>query len=560
MTPMLSLRILLIASCLSALAATQSFTHAAVELDANGWTVITPSHDWRVVYVSSSEGDNANDGLTPSTPKKSIAAADNLIRDGYPDHLLLKRGDTFTPNASTVLGRWKNGRSADEPIVFSYYGSEGARPIVKYADKFIDHNGQIRLFQSFIGIELYKSNSDPDSPDFSNSPSSEGMRFVGGGVNIRIEDCLLRFCMINFLSYGGAYYSPEIRRNLILDTWAHGSYFNHDGRIQGIFVSGVKDGYLIEENFFDHNGWNETVPGAGANKYNHNVYIQYDNVEGGIIRGNIIARGSAHGIQARSGGHVDRNLFILNAVSLNVGGHKVATQAAVLSYDNRAKENVILTGRLMDPDNSQEPRSAAVWGIDANILLPGTDVHDNIIANRQDDGANTAFLGNGNLSDNITYNWDNGTDTYDPSWPHPGHHAGHYYASIGGGSNRTLDYLEWLRERPLRSLPWEMTAYSAINYIREGFNKAPVDGYFEYAEAVEPVDPEKPEITFDFNHQDSPPTLSILWQSQANVQYDLQKAEDLSAWDTVSTKQGNGDELSFDLLSLATFYRLKAYP
>ncbi|MBK1878498.1 hypothetical protein [Pelagicoccus mobilis] len=559
---MLSLRIPLIASCLTALAATQTFTHAAVELDANGWTVITPSHDSRIVYVSSSEGDNANDGLSPSTPKKTIASGDSLIRDGYPDHLLLKRGDTFTPTAATALGRWKNGRGPDEPIVCSYYGDEGPRPIIKIKDRFINHDGHPRHFQAFIGLDIYKSNSDPDSPDFDNSSCVETLRFIGSGAYIRLEDCRVRFGMVTIQSYAGVYAYPEVRRNIITDAWANGSYYSHsaEGRIQGIYISGVDSGYLLEENFIDHCGWSATVMGAGANKYNHNVYIQYDNVEGGIIRGNIISRGAAHGIQARSGGHIDRNLFILNAVSLNVGGHKVATKPAVLSYDNRAKENVVLTGRLMDPNNSQEPRSAAVWGIDANVLLPGTDVHDNIIANRQDDGVNTAFLGNGNLSNNVTYNWDKDTDTFDPSWPHPGHHAGHYFASIGGGSNRTLDYLEWLRERPLRSLPWEMTAYSAINYIREGFNKAPVDGYFEYGEAVEPVDPEKPEITFDFNHQDSPPTLSILWQSQANVQYDLQKAEDLSAWDTVSTKQGNGDEMSFEQLNLATFYRLKAYP
>ena len=65
------------------------------DINSGGWTVLAPSPDSITVYVSSSEGDDSNDGLTPATAKRSIDAASVLIRDGYPDWLLLKRGDTF---------------------------------------------------------------------------------------------------------------------------------------------------------------------------------------------------------------------------------------------------------------------------------------------------------------------------------------------------------------------------------------------------------------------------------------------------------------------------------
>lgn len=42
------------------------------DVDANGWTVLTPSADSRLVYVSSSTGNNSNDGLSPATPKQTI--------------------------------------------------------------------------------------------------------------------------------------------------------------------------------------------------------------------------------------------------------------------------------------------------------------------------------------------------------------------------------------------------------------------------------------------------------------------------------------------------------
>jgi hypothetical protein len=271
-----------------------------------------------------------------------------------------------------------------------------------------------------------------------------------------------------------------------VDSWGHDSYLYQTGP-QGLFMKKVQDSYLIEENFFDHCGWNEDVPNAGANMFNHNIYIQYDNVAGGIIRGNIIARGAAHGIQARSGGLVDRNLFILNAVSLNIGGNGYPTESDVYTFPNRAWQNVAISGRRMDPNNSNLPRTAAVWGIMNSIHIPGALFEDNIVANRIHSGSNQAYVMDGSpvMVDNIAYAWRAEQDMFDPAWPHPDDDMGDYYASIGG-TNSTIDYLNWLRNRPLRTLDWEMTAYAGINYIREGFNKAPVSGYYDYEGAPSP--------------------------------------------------------------------------
>lgn len=453
---------------------------AGVTLDPYGWTVVTPSADTRIVYVSSSQGNDGNDGLSPVTPKATIAAGDALIRDGFPDHLLLRRGDVFQANSSTLY-RWKNGRSASEPVLLSSYGDGGPRPVIKVSDGFIDHNGQSRDYQAFIGLDIYKSNSDPASPDFTNVSASEGMRLVGGGANLLIEDCRFRFLGIVVQSYdAGRYTDVRLRRNIILDTWVHGSFANGGARIQGLFMSEV-DGYLIEENFFDHNGWSETVPGAGANMFNHNAYIQYDNRAGGIMRGNIFARGAAHGLQARSGGVVERNLFVLNAVSVNVGGVAEPTYPEVHDFPNALLDNVVINGRTMHPSDLEYPRTAAVWAISVPGYITDVLVDDNIVANRIGNGSNAAFEGyeNMNFGDNISYQWDPTFDTSDPAWLHPDADLGDYYASVGG-SDSTQDYLNWLRNRPPQEFEWTMTAYAAINYIREGFNRPAVTGYYGY--------------------------------------------------------------------------------
>lgn len=459
----------LLASALSA--------SAGVTRDTNGWTQITPSADSRLVYVSNA-GSDANNGLSPSTPKATIAAANSLIRDGYPDHLLLRRGDTFT--LSSGLGAWKSGRNANEPIVFSYYGTSGARPVVKITNQFIDHGGTVRNFQVFKGVEIYKSNSDPASSDFTGASSTTAMRFVGGGANLRIEDCRIRFLEIVIQSYGsGTYTDVEVRRNIVLDAWVQNS-FNADAKMMGMYVSGV-NGYLIEENFFDHNGWSEVVANAGANQYNHNIYVQYDNAQGGIMRGNILTRGAAHGLQARSGGEIDRNLFALNAIGFNIGGVGEPTDPDVETWPNFAHDNVVLNGRLMSTVNSNWPRTNAVWGIWEDSFIQGASVDGNIVANRINNGNNASYNGieNMDFGSNISYNWDPSLDMTNPAWPHPGDDLGDYNASIGG-SNSTTAYLDTLRNRALGTLPWDLTAYAAINYIRAGFLQPAITGVYAY--------------------------------------------------------------------------------
>ncbi|HUR59916.1 MAG TPA: hypothetical protein VM029_19500, partial [Opitutaceae bacterium] len=95
---------------IGALVAPVSVLFAGVSRDTNGWTQVTPSADSRVIYVSSSSGNDANDGLTEATAKATINGTNggnSLMRSGFPDHLLLKRGDTFTTGS---LGQWKSGR------------------------------------------------------------------------------------------------------------------------------------------------------------------------------------------------------------------------------------------------------------------------------------------------------------------------------------------------------------------------------------------------------------------------------------------------------------------
>ena len=93
----------------------------SVSYDANGYTVVAPSSDSRVIYLSSTAGLDTNSGLSVTSPVATMAKAQSLVRTGYPDEILLKRGDTFH-------GAWywtASGRSVAEPMLIGAYGTGG---------------------------------------------------------------------------------------------------------------------------------------------------------------------------------------------------------------------------------------------------------------------------------------------------------------------------------------------------------------------------------------------------------------------------------------------------
>ncbi len=70
----------------------------------------------KVVYVSSTAGDDKNDGKTPETAVKTLAKANSLVSRG--GAVLLKRGDM-----------WRERMTAKTEVTYTAYG-EGAKPIL----------------------------------------------------------------------------------------------------------------------------------------------------------------------------------------------------------------------------------------------------------------------------------------------------------------------------------------------------------------------------------------------------------------------------------------------
>jgi hypothetical protein len=337
----------------------------------NGWTVFEKSPDTKIVYVSYSTGNDSNNGLTPSTPVKTIAAGLALLRDGFPDWLLLKRGDTWpnNPSDSPMGGSWQlGGRSATERFVMASYGSSTVRPIIKagaYTIVYTTSKASSNI--ALVGLDFYSNFNDQSSPDFDPSLGNAGSAIGLGPAmdNLLIEDCISRYFLIDFsISPNFVSNNFALRRSIIVD-----AYEKVSGHSQGLFISNI-NGVTIEDNVFDHNGWNETWPVGRATQFNHNIYM-VDNLTGPIVvRNNIFARASLTGIQGRAGGDFTNNLFAENPIGMNF------SRGAAANVGGGIHQNVFLGARIT-PDGTNNGSAIQVLAsknalFDGNIISGDT--------------------------------------------------------------------------------------------------------------------------------------------------------------------------------------------
>ncbi len=360
----------------------------AQEINDQGWTVLEPSVDTRFVFVSSSEGDDSNSGFSPSQAVRSLSHAKSLIRDNSADWLLLKRGDVWNEG----IGYWsQSGRSAEERVVISSYGESDERPklVVSSGKAFMTGYQVQESNVAIVGISMVADRAAGGTP--------LGISWLASGENLLIEDCYFEGFGVNVVCQAtgeGDFRNFALRRSVVVDAW------HTSGHAQGLFVSGTT-GVHLEENVFDHNGWNPDVVGAEPTLYNQNIYLQTTST-GVEFHGNITARASAAGVQMRSGGHASRNLVYANPLGMRFG----YPQSAALEEPASGSlvENVILGGPLAT--NEISGSGVGIWA----ERVDGAVFRDNVVAGLVGGSVNWAYSLHGSMRDvdfigNVAFDW-----------------------------------------------------------------------------------------------------------------------------------------------------------
>jgi len=404
------------------------------EQDENGWSVLTPSEDSRLIYVSNSSG-NDNSAVTytlsdmdigddPYNPVgginafETIEAALDQLRDWSPDYILLKRGETWEPEGTIYLTR---GRSLDERMVLTTYGTGTQRPTITNSGVNFDDAD----FSAVIGIHFVATRRDPSSVDFAgfdSVPNTTGFNALGGYGNtitlgILIEDCHFDWFKNNVIQSspdnGGEILTEIIvRRNIITNN------YSTDSHSQGLYTSHVS--MLLEENIFDHNGWykqgsNNAQDEGMATMFNHDTY--FSNTQNTIFRKNLFLRPSSIGTKFTSNSPgdtdeinawnilLDNNLYIEGEVAISMGGND--------DYDDGPRwENIYIANNvIMHVGRTQPTNRTLGWGIDIDDWDTGL-VQGNILTSWGDAETltnNWALVSQGHTSDvqydgNIIYN------------------------------------------------------------------------------------------------------------------------------------------------------------
>ncbi len=355
--------------------------------DGPGWTSFSPSVDSRIVYVSARFGNDANDGLSAASPKQTLAAGYELMRDGFPDWLLLRRADQW----HEAFPAWtKGGRLASEPMVIGSYGS-GPRPLLTTASGFgfmarayPDARAHLALFD----IHFIADRSDGSSLD-------SGVTVLNHWSDVLIENCRIEGYRNNIVveQLDTRPSNIRIRRCVVTDSFCTVGWFS-----QGIYA-GTCDGLLVEENIFDHNGWRRGVPGANAIIFNHNMYL-HDSCTGVVCRGNISARASATGISQRCAGICEDNLLLQNPTGVFYGGDPNLVTPARGALRN----NIVFDARDID---SNSPRGFGFWigGIRS------AEIYGNIVAYHRSGSENivgfnvVSELYSVSIARNLVYDW-----------------------------------------------------------------------------------------------------------------------------------------------------------
>lgn len=351
----------------------------AIDRNPEGWSVLQPSVDTRIIFVSSSEGNDHNSGLTPSKPVRTLERAEELVRNGYPDWVLMKRGDTW----SEGFNGWAlSGRGDNERILISAYGEGDQRPRVVLRDEsfLIGRMDADVSHVAIVGVAIEGNRAPGDS--------TIGIRWLSNGQNLLIEDCKISGFKDNIViqAVGDQYHDIELRRNIVIDSWSD------QGHSQGIFVKNC-NGVLLEENLFDHNGWNESIPGAEPTTFNQNVYLQTDTY-GVVFRGNLTSRAGAAGVQMRTGGQAINNVSYSNPLGMRFG--YTALEWPAQSAQGSIIGNVVLGGQLSDPNLTGA--GIGIWVERADNTL----VKQNVVADFGNGGVPTAYSLNGFAGD-VTY-------------------------------------------------------------------------------------------------------------------------------------------------------------
>jgi hypothetical protein len=188
------------------------------------------------VYVDSGAGSDANNGLTPTTPKQTLAAASALLADG--SHLILKRGSTWyegvnlTALSNVTLAAYGTGEapiidgSAEIPETWTQPDAGTYPNLWQVSHTHVLNNNQSQLPVMKNGVQLVKKASDADVNSTAGSYSSVSDELLASN-----NPAIIKIYSTVDPNSDGNVYSVPVRMDVLTNAY---------GATSGLTVSGIQ--------------------------------------------------------------------------------------------------------------------------------------------------------------------------------------------------------------------------------------------------------------------------------------------------------------------------------
>ena len=478
------------------------------------FTPIQASFDTRKIYLSHELGDNNFNGLAPTPqggnvgPKKTADAAFSLMRQGYPDHVLIRRGEIESGRPKwwdirhfSVANVTRGGRSDVERSVIGWYGT-GHKPRIAAPQW-----GSGKSFINVIGLHIYTPTGVIGDPAF--NASCETFSLLNGPSGILIEDCWVSASEITAQNQQSLNMQNIAIRycNLIDPVFYKQSATNNSSRPSFVYSSNIKN-LLIEGCIIAYPGWHpevvpnyggdSTITGAASNMFNHGLYIAENNVhEGPKVMRNLIYKPSANGWQLRSGGVAMDNIVYGASVASGTGYYDRGDPLKGLMNDGRLHRivrNVLLNTEPMYRmlgGCAGPVCTGAIWGLDVGVnnFKAVYELLDNVVAGKNLDvpgsppSINTnaktvkTFIRSGDMGavvrerNNALWHFDNSTQGDDQGYLDPTRSISSAMLALNGVSMTDEQAMRVLALRDTYAYHSKSTVLSFNEHIRQGFQR-----------------------------------------------------------------------------------------
>lgn len=457
--------------------------------------------DGRIIYVSSSDGDDADNGRTPQTAVRTLDRGHALIREGRPDWLLLKRGDVFDlpHDENGEFRTWnKSGPSPLEPMIIGAYGDpEDDRPLLL-------SNGRGVLKYMHVSnlvirdLHFYANFRDPDSRDYDGGKAEKefGLHMVRA-EDVVVQGCLFEYFQINvMLRQDRDPNNTRLRGIRMHRCVLRYAYNDEGGDAHGLYCKNVA-GIVLTECVFDHNGWLDGVEDVYRTGRSHNIY--FSDCTQMTVEGCVFARESYLSLKVRcevpgwcQDVSIRNNLFLACAFPIDFGANGSDDEIYFDGAEIRGNVFARTTGWPVDAPRNLAVKisSARDVVVDSNLFIDNgpfgpekneavradaTSALEGIVISNNDaflptpDGADMFSTHYRERRDEPGVRFINNRENIDPSNYFNAEVSVEGYLEAIGSQARSIDGLLDLIARQDADPQPQFTAAALLDYYRAGF-------------------------------------------------------------------------------------------